>query len=288
MATGSELRFKDQVLYAERMIVNGTDIAGSEASFLDGVVAGTAAVGKAVVLTTGKTIDALNITAPEFGGVAVTATAAEVNYNDIASLGTGAASKAVVLSATGTYTGPTAATTKWTWNVTSTSTDGGTSVEPFVHNTTMTGVGGVGGRARFELDTNVALGGWANALKAQLQLGAAGKVTGLGSAFVAELIMEAGAADGTYAPLELELGMPSGALTGTNTSFINMTAYGAAAGTFDTNGFLFTLSGVTKNTGKLLADTTSGATARPVQVLRVQTPDGTRYLPLYDTVAIAA
>ncbi|HEX9595281.1 MAG TPA: hypothetical protein VF982_00245 [Anaerolineales bacterium] len=217
-----------------------------------------------------------------------TVTAAEMDYLDIATLGTGAASKAVVLDADGAYVGPTTADTKFTWSVTSDSTDGGTSVEPFVHNTTMTGAGGVGGRARFELDTNVTLGSWANALKAQLQLGASGKVTGLGSAFVAELIMGAGAADGTYAPLELELGMPSGALTGTETAFINFTAYGADASTLDDNGFLFSISGVTKGAGDLLSDTTSGSTARPVQVLKVKTPDGTRFLPLYSTVAIAA
>jgi len=40
----------------------------------------------------------------------VTATSAELNYNDIATLGTGAASKAVVLSATANYTLPTSHT----------------------------------------------------------------------------------------------------------------------------------------------------------------------------------
>ena len=42
--------------------------------------------------------------------VAVTATAAELNYLDIATLGTGAASKAVVLDASGDYTFPASAT----------------------------------------------------------------------------------------------------------------------------------------------------------------------------------
>ena len=39
-------------------------------------------------------------------GTSVTATAAELNYNDITTLGTGAASKAIVLNATGNYTFP--------------------------------------------------------------------------------------------------------------------------------------------------------------------------------------
>jgi hypothetical protein len=48
------------------------------------------------------------------------------------------------------------------------------------------------------------------------------------------------------------------------------------------------LAGVTKGSGKLLQDTTAGATTRPVQALKVITPDGIRYLPLYVTAAIAA
>ena len=46
----------------------------------------------------------------EIGGTAVTATAAEINYLDIATLGTGAASKAVVLDSNSDYTFPAAAT----------------------------------------------------------------------------------------------------------------------------------------------------------------------------------
>lgn len=208
----------------------------------------------------------------------VTATAAELNYTDITTAGTAQASKALVLDANKALA----------WAYTSASTNGSTSVEGFSFNTTMTGAGGVGGRARFELDTNVALGGWANALKAQTEFGASGSVTGLGSAFVAELILSAGTASGTYAGVEIEIGMPSGAVTGTSTSFLYLSLYGAAAGTFDTSGNIFELAGVTKGSGKVLADVTTGSTARPVQVLRVKTPDGTRYLPLYDTVAIGA
>jgi hypothetical protein len=51
----------------------------AELNVLAGVTAGTAVAGKAVVLTTGKVIDELDITAPKIGGVAVGATAAEIN-----------------------------------------------------------------------------------------------------------------------------------------------------------------------------------------------------------------
>ena len=83
----------------------------TEEAFLDGVAAGTATASKAVVLGASKeiatitsatittltstTVNATTVDATtlEIGNVAVTATAAEVNYNDITTLGTLAASK---------------------------------------------------------------------------------------------------------------------------------------------------------------------------------------------------
>lgn len=74
-------------------------LSAPELGFVDGVVAGTAAVGKAVVLTTGKVIDTIDITAPKIGGVAVSSTAAEINTLAAVTAGTAAASKAAVLDA---------------------------------------------------------------------------------------------------------------------------------------------------------------------------------------------
>ena len=48
------------------------------------------------------------------------------------------------------------------------------------------------------------------------------------------------------------------------------------------------LTWLAKGSGKFLQDTTAGPTIRPVQVIKVVTPDGIRYLPLYVTAAIAA
>lgn len=153
---------------------------------------------------------------------------------------------------------------------------------------TMTGAGGVGWGTKSAMSANVALGAYANGLYGYLSFGASGKVTGLGSGTVGEIVMSAGCVDGTYAAFEAEIGMPADAVTGTNTSFFYLSTYGADAATFDTSGTLFNLAGVTKGSGKFLQDTTSGATIRPVQVIKVLTPDGTRYLPLYSTAAIAA
>jgi hypothetical protein len=153
---------------------------------------------------------------------------------------------------------------------------------------TLTGAGAVGWASKSDLEANVALGAYANGLYGYLAFGASGRVTGLASGTVGEVVLSAGCTQGTYAAFEAEIGMPSGAVTGTNTSFFYLSTYGADKATFDTSGTLFNLAGVAKGSGKFLQDTTSGSTARPVQVLKVITPDGVRYLPLYSTAAIAA
>jgi hypothetical protein len=48
------------------------------------------------------------------------------------------------------------------------------------------------------------------------------------------MTLSAGTTDGNYAPLESELVLGSGALTGTATSFLHMATSGADAATFDT------------------------------------------------------
>ena len=161
------------------------------------------------------------------------------------------------------------------------------SFESLVVNTTLTKAAAVGGRARFELDANVALGSWANALKAQFELGASGKVTGLGSAFVAELIMSAGCNEGNYAPLEVELGMPSGALTGTATALMYLSVYGDDAGTFDNDGFLFKLAGVTGSDAAHMYDEVTEQAVLAQARLRVNVNGTTWYIPLCDTAALS-
>jgi hypothetical protein len=95
----------------ELAALDGLTATSTELNTLAGVTAGTVAAGKAVVTTTSKHIDAIAITDGGLAlgagaGTAVTSTAAELNYNDIATLGTGAASKAVVLDSSGNYTMP--------------------------------------------------------------------------------------------------------------------------------------------------------------------------------------
>ncbi len=191
---------------------------------------------------------------------------AELTFLDGAVAGTAVASKALVLSATKTLT----------WTTTSASTSSSVSVEPLSMTNTMTGIGGVGGRAKYRLDTNVKLGGWANALKAHTVFGASGGITGLASAFVGELELSAGTTDGTYTALEAEIVLGSGASTGTASSFLYCNASGAGVAAFDTSGFFFEIgAGITAGDTKLFAAESKSGIAK-THTLKVKI-DGTIY-----------
>jgi hypothetical protein len=232
---------------------NGLSIDGSpivseaELEVLDGVTAGTVTASKAVVVDTNKDIATFRNLTLSGNLVSGSATISETDITKIDAItnGTLAGSKAVVVNASKEIN-------EWFVTATSASTDGGTSVEPMVFSSTMTGAGGVGGRARFQLDTNVALGGWANALKGQTVFGASGAVTGLGSAVVSELTLSAGTSSGTYAPSEIELNLGSGASTGTQTSLIYASVNGDGAGAFDDAGGIISINGVTIDSGHVI------------------------------------
>ncbi len=169
---------------------------------------------------------------------------------------------------------------------TSASTSASTNVEPLVFSSTMTGAGGVGGRARFQLNANAALGGWANALKAITVLGTSGKVTGLGSALVAELTLSAGATDGTYAPLEIELNLGEGAKTGTATALIYASVNGDGAGAFDDYGYALYLAGLTAESGHVFqASAVTGVNS--THALRINIGGTPYFIPLHTSKAFA-
>lgn len=143
-----------------------------------------------------------------------------------------------------TFSGPVASDNGFLSTVTNTST-GSSTYEVSVTDVTMTGTGGVGGRTRFQLNADAALGSFSNALKAQVEYGTSGKTTGLGSAFVAEMTMSAGTDAGNYAPVEIELNVPSGAALGTKTTLVYASVNGADAATFDGSGVAMNVQGLT-------------------------------------------
>lgn len=166
--------------------------------------------------------------------------------------------------------------------VTSDSTNGSSSVEPLLYDMTMTGIGGVGGRAKFKMSTEVALGSWANALKAEVDWGTAGAVTGLGSALVAEMTLGPGSqAGGTYGVLELELNAPADS-GDTNVAFIYASMQGADDDALDDHVCLISLNGVTAGSGSIL-QTFSQITNAAVQAsLKIKINGTAWYIPLMD------
>ena len=144
-----------------------------------------------------------------------------------------------------TFSGPVSSQNGFLSTITNSST-GSSTFNASTTSVTMTGVGGTGGRTLFQMDTNVALGSFSNALKAEVTYGASGRTTGLGSAFVAEMTLSAGTSSGTYAPLEIELNAATGASTGTGTSMIYASANGTGADSvINANATLISLQGVT-------------------------------------------
>jgi len=122
---------------------------------------------------------------------------------------------------------------------------GAGNVEPFVLETILSTLGATGGRALFKLSTEIQLGGWANALKAQIDFGATGHVLGLGSAFCAELVLPTTppiAGMGNYVPLEAEIVAPAGCSVASGVSFISCGLAGLGSGAVDDDGFLMDIN----------------------------------------------
>ena len=152
-----------------------------------------------------------------------------------------------------TFSGPVASDNGFITTVSNSST-GSSAFNASTTSVTMTGVGGTGGRTLFQMETNVALGSFSNALKAEVVYGASGRTTGLGSAFVAEMTLSAGTSAGTYAPVEIELNLGTSASTGTASSLVFASVNGDGKAAMDDNGYVLNLAGVTAGASKLFAN----------------------------------
>ena len=181
--------------------------------------------------------------------------------------------------ATTTFTGPVVSQNGFNTTVTDTST-GSSTFNVSTTEVTMTGAGGTGGRTLFQLNADAALGSFTNALKAITVYGASGSTSGLGSAFVAEMTLSAGTSAGTYAPVEIELNAPTGASTGTLTSFIHASTQGDGVAAVDDNAVFFNLQGVTAGSGHIFQTGTTFANA--AATIKVRVGNTNFFLPLYD------
>ena len=174
---------------------------------------------------------------------------------------------------------------KLTYKNTCSTTNGSTSYEPVRFDTIMTGAGQVGGRVRVNMESNVKLGGWANAFKAEVDLDTSGGVSGLLSAICGELTLPTTSGDGTLCVFEGEITCPA-TWVGTNpTSFFYLASSGASKANFDTYGYLFTLVGMASGVSNFWYDHNGTAGGDTIgEWIRVKTPNGDKWLGLYDTV----
>lgn len=131
------------------------------------------------------------------------------------------------------------------------STNASTSFEPVYFKTTMTGAGQVGGRVKVLLNiSDVALGGWANAFKAQVDCNTSGRATGLLSVGCFELTLPASnvsAVSGTYAPIEAELVAPASCTPSAATAVLlysNLSGDSTAVAAVRLGGYLMKLDGL--------------------------------------------
>jgi len=150
---------------------------------------------------------------------------------------------------------------------------------PLVMTNTMSTAGKTGCRALFHVVSNVILGGWANALKANMEFGAAGRVTGLGSCVATDLTLGAACgAAGAYACYEANIIANTGAGYGIATAFFALNTDGTAAATTDDTAVLFRMgAGLSEASGGFCdSDIT---THSKVGGIRFKLNDGTvRYL----------
>lgn len=160
------------------------------------------------------------------------------------------------------------------------SANASTSFEPVLFHTVMTQAAQVGGRVRVTMESNVKLGGWANAFKALVNWKTVGGVSGLGSAICAEMVMPGGACPGgTYGVMELELVCPASWTGGQPVSFIYAEASGATKANFDTYGYIMDIAGLTVASGKVFQQNNNTAS----HALRIRVAGTAYYILLSDT-----
>jgi Tfp pilus assembly protein PilW len=137
--------------------------------------------------------------------------------------------------------------------------------------------------AQISLTSAVQLGNYANAICGKIDLSTAGYCTGLAGVICAELDMPGGAVpggNGTYTCFEAELNLPTSySGGGVPVSAMVINVWGAQAAQFDTSGYIFDISGLTKAAHKVFQDSSRTAS----QALRIRV-NGTPYYMLLSSL----
>ncbi len=155
----------------------------------------------------------------------------------------------------------------------------GASVLPIHMVHTMTLAGAVGGRAEFEVTANIALGGWANAVKGFMNFGSSGGISGLASAVLAEMTMpNAAQGGGNFTCFEAELNLGASTTVGAGTSFLRASANGTLTN-FQASGYVFDLQGLgAAGSSKILQANTD----QPTHALKIRVGSTDYFLLMTD------
>ena len=135
----------------------------------------------------------------------------------------------------------------------------------------------------FNCVTNIKVGGWFNAAKAQLDFGSAGtgEVTGMASAFNAEILLpNKTTAGGAYVALETNLNFQASSIQHTNPVYPTAIASFKVVGTQakidgwedNASAALFWLDGFSAADGSVFATGTGGAMAASLKIIIGSTP----------------
>lgn len=133
---------------------------------------------------------------------------------------------------------------------------------------------------RSHLVTAVRMGTYANAIVGKISMTTTGYVTGIAGVICAELGMPSTApagGTGTYTCFEAEINMAS--VTSVPVSALYVSVWGTQAGSFDDNGYIMDISGLTKATAHCFQDNNNTAT----QALRIRVNGVKYYILLSDT-----
>lgn len=143
----------------------------------------------------------------------------------------------------------------------------------------VSGAGGGGEAARLFTTINGVAADTANGAHITLSLADSSSMTGLGLGVRAQLqIGNSAPSGGTFAALQAEIygdGASSSVSSMTECSFFRVVADGANAAikaTIDTSGYLFSIQGLTKGSGKLFQDNTAAAASQALRIKIGATP----------------
>ena len=171
----------------------------------------------------------------------------------------------------------------------SNSATSGTSVGHYMR-LYVTGTAGSGVAGRFYVDLTGVAGATAHGIQATCGTGestTAGSCSGLGTGVYANIyVANATLARGTYAAVNAEIytAGSSSSLATTTTSLVRLVNNGAGAADVDTYANIFEVVGFTSGAGAAYYDKGSAATGTLQGSLKVKTPAGIRYIPLYVTL----